>query len=88
VAEAIRAATALGAERVSAEELEFPIRQVVEVAVRALSSGINDPHTAMSALDRLGAALCVLAGRHLPAGVTTRDERTVLVVPAVVLPEG
>ena len=56
--EAIRANTALGGQRASASDLEFAIRQLVEVAVRALSPGINDPHTAMSVLDRLGASLC------------------------------
>ena len=81
--EAIVTATALGAARVSADDLEFPIRQLVEVAVRALSPGINDPHTAMSALERLGAALCRLSGRHLGSGVTTDDSGVVLVVPAV-----
>jgi uncharacterized membrane protein len=54
---AIRDATALGPQRVSAADLEFAVRQLVEVAVRALSPGINDPHTAISVLDRLGSAL-------------------------------
>jgi uncharacterized membrane protein len=82
IVDAIVAATTLGPQRVSGQDLEFPVRQLVEVAVRALSPGINDPHTAMSALDRLGAALCALAGRHLTDGVTARDE-AVLVVPAI-----
>ena len=38
---AIRRATALGAQRVSSADLEFAVRQLVEVAVRALSPGIN-----------------------------------------------
>lgn len=80
---AIRDATALGAQRVSSADLEFAVRQLVEVAVRALSPGINDPHTAMSVLDRLGAALCELKGRHLNSGVFLRCDRPVLVVPAV-----
>eukprot|EP01036_Dinobryon_divergens_P057747 gene57747-77077_t len=54
--QAIRDCTALHSFRVSADDLEFAIRQLVEVAVRALSPGINDPHTAISVLDRLGAA--------------------------------
>jgi uncharacterized membrane protein len=82
-AEAIRQATALGAQRVSSADLGFAVRQLVEVAVRALSSGINDPHTAMSVLDRLGAALCQIAPRYLPSGVTLRDGRQVLVVPKI-----
>ncbi|NPU13157.1 DUF2254 domain-containing protein [Bradyrhizobium sp. 83002] len=78
--EAIRAATALGSRRGSTADLEFSIRQLVEVAVRALSPGINDPHTAMSVLDRLGAALCELAPRTLTSGVYLREDRPVLVV--------
>ncbi len=81
--EAVVAALALGPERVSDEDLEYPIRQLVEVAVRALSPGINDPHTAVSVLDRLGAALCEIVGRHLPDGVAIRDGVAVLVAPSV-----
>jgi len=80
---AIRDATALGPQRVSSADLEFAVKQLVEVAVRALSPGINDPHTAMGALDRLGAALCEFAPRYLPTGVLLRDDRPALVVPAL-----
>lgn len=80
---AIRKATALGSTRGSSGDAESAIRQLVEVAVRALSPSINDPHTAMSVLDRLGAALCDLSGSHLPSGVSTRDDQVVLVVPRV-----
>ena len=82
-AAAITRATAVGEQRASAADLEFSVRQLVEVAVRALSPGINDPHTAMSVLDRLGAALCDIAPRHLSLGVTLKDGRPALVVPAV-----
>lgn len=81
--DAIRAATALGGQRGSASDLEFPIRQLVEVAVRALSPGINDPHTAISVIDRLGAALCDMVPRHLSTGLTLIDGRLVLVTPAI-----
>ncbi len=80
---AIRNATALGAQRVSSSDLEFAIRQLVEVAVRALSPGINDPHTAMSVLVRLGAALCDAVPLQLKTGVTLRDARPVLVQPSI-----
>lgn len=78
---AVRNATALGPSRGSAGDAEYAVRQLVEVAVRALSPGINDPHTAISVLDRLGASLCDLAGRHLPSGVTLHDDKLLLVVP-------
>ena len=55
----------------------------MEVAVRALSPGINDPHTAISVLDRLGAALCDIAPLHLRTGVFLRDGAVALVFPAI-----
>jgi uncharacterized membrane protein len=79
--DAIRNATALGDQRVSTVDLEFTLRQLVEVAVRALSPGVNDPNTAISVVDRLGAALCDLAPVHLPSGVYLHDDHAVLVVP-------
>jgi uncharacterized membrane protein len=83
VAEAIGRATTLQSSRASSDDLEYTVRQLVEVAVRALSPGINDPHTAMNALDRLGAALCELVPLTLPAGTYARRGRCVLVVPVV-----
>ncbi len=77
--QAVRNATALGAMRGNGGHAEHAVRQLVEVAVRALSPGINDPHTAMTVLDHLGAALCDIAGHTLPTGVALRDGRVVLV---------
>ena len=82
-AAAVVNATAVGGERISAADLEFSIRQLVEVAVRALSPGINDPHTAISVLDRLGAALCDAVPLHLSSGVTLRGGRVALMVPPI-----
>ena len=80
---AIQDATALGPERASSADVEFAVRQLVEVAVRALSPGINDPHTAMSVLERLGASLCELVPRYLPSGVSIKNGKPVLLVPSV-----
>ena len=55
----------LGAQRTLIQDAEFAIDQLVEVAVRALSPGINDPFTAINCIDWLGAALAFLAGRTL-----------------------
>jgi uncharacterized membrane protein len=81
--EAIREATALGPHRGSAADIDFSVRQLVEVAVRALSPGINDPHTAMSVLERLGSTLCDIVPLQLPTGVWVRDDRVALVVPSL-----
>ncbi|MEO7493415.1 MAG: DUF2254 domain-containing protein [Massilia sp.] len=82
-AKAIAARSVLAATRSGANDVEDAVRQLVEVAVRALSSGINDPHTAMSVLDRLGAALCELAGRRLDGAVWIRAGAAVLVMPRI-----
>jgi uncharacterized membrane protein len=83
VDEAIRNATALGPQQVTSADLRFAVRQLVEVAVRALSPGINDPHTAMTVLNRLGTALCQMAPLRLQTGVWIMDEKIALVVPHV-----
>lgn len=80
---AIYDTTALGSRQAGADDIEFAVRQLVEVAVRALSPGINDPFTAISVLDRLGASLCEIAELKLPTNVIVRKDRCVLVVPSV-----
>ena len=81
--DAILKSTALGAQRRGDIDLDYTVAQMVEVAVRALASGVNDPQTAISVLDRLGAALCKLSGVQLANGVTARHDRPVLVVPLI-----
>ena len=72
----------LGETRNAEQDLEFVVRQLVEIALRALSPGINDPFTAIAVLDRLGESLCELAGRRLPDGRSLRHGRMCVVRPA------
>lgn len=70
----LRAAVGTGASRSQQHDVEFPIKQMVEIAVRALSPGINDPFTAGNCVDQLSAALSELAGRPMPpAEFTDKD---------------
>ncbi|MFH7023984.1 MAG: DUF2254 domain-containing protein [Heteroscytonema crispum UTEX LB 1556] len=57
----------LGKERSEQQDIEFPIDQLVEIALRALSPGINDPFTAIRCVDRLGAGLSRLAQKDFPS---------------------
>ena len=57
----------IGRERNSTQDVEFVVSQLVEVALRALSPGINDPFTAISCIDWLAVGLSQLAGRVLPS---------------------
>ena len=56
-----------GERRTPTQDLEFAVRHLVEVAVRALSPGINDPFTAMAVIDRLRGGLARLCARELPS---------------------
>jgi uncharacterized membrane protein len=62
----IRGACAIGPQRTQEQDIEFPIHQLVQIAVRALSPAVNDPFTAIACVERLGAGLCLLAGREFP----------------------
>lgn len=55
------------AQRTPYQDIEFAIDQLVEVAVRALSPGVNDPFTAIGCIHRLGEALCRLSRRSSPS---------------------
>jgi len=57
----------VGAERTLEQDAEFAISQLAEIAVRALSPGINDPITANTCIDWLGVTLSQLAKRKMPA---------------------
>lgn len=52
----------------------YRIRQLVEVGVRALSPGINDPFTAMNCIDLLTVTLGRIAQRNLPENVFYGDD--------------
>lgn len=55
-----------GDRRTPEQDVEFAIKQIVEVAVRALSPGINDPFTAINCIDSLASALAQVARSGLP----------------------
>lgn len=70
----------VGLNRTPEQDVEFAIDQLVEVAVRALSPGINDPFTAMRCVDRLGAGLCRLCARRFPSPYRKDDRGKLRVV--------
>lgn len=67
IADRIREKLYFGSERTSEQDVEFAIDQLVEIALRALSPGINDPFTAMQCIDWLGHALAKLGQRRFPS---------------------
>jgi uncharacterized membrane protein len=63
----VRGAVSLDSERTLDQDAAFGLRQLVDIALRALSPGINDPSTAVLALDRLHDLLRRLAVRRFPS---------------------
>jgi uncharacterized membrane protein len=59
-------AFAFGTQRTPVQDLRFCLQQLVEIAARALSPGVNDPYTALASIDRIASALHHLAGREMP----------------------
>lgn len=71
--ERVAAAMTTGFERTAVQDVGYGLRQLTDVATKALSPGINDPTTAVHALGHCSALLCELAGRDLGPRVL-RDE--------------
>jgi uncharacterized membrane protein len=65
----LRRCFSLGPQRTSTQDMRYGVRQLTEIAARALSPGINDPFTAMNCADWLADALAELARRGVPSGV-------------------
>jgi uncharacterized membrane protein len=76
----ILTAIAVGVHRTPVQDIAYPVRHLVEVAVRALSPGINDPYTAVSVVHRLSASLSQLMERTLPPAVLRDDSGVVRVI--------
>jgi uncharacterized membrane protein len=65
----LRGCFTVGAKRTPDHDLMFLVSELVEIAGRALSPGVNDPMTAVTCLDWLGAGATEFATRELPNAV-------------------
>ncbi len=57
----------IGKTKTSQQDIEYSIHQMVEIAVRALSPGVNDPYTAITCIDNLTATSSFLAQVKFPS---------------------
>ncbi len=80
----VRRAFVLDAHRTVLQDLSFAFEQLMEMAVRALSPGINDPGTALRCLDRMGAGLVRLVEHPFPSPLRVdADDAVRCVLPAL-----
>ncbi len=78
----IRDCFVIGSERSPTQDIEYAMRQLIEIALRALSPGINDPFTAIAVIHRLGAGLAETFKRVMPPGEYCDAKQIVRVVAA------
>ncbi len=64
---ALNNAYSIGRYRTVEQDPAFGIRQLVDIALKALSPGVNDTSTAVMCVDYLSAILAQLSGRKFPA---------------------
>jgi uncharacterized membrane protein len=69
----LQSTVALTGLRTREQHIEFEMLALVEISLRALSKGINDPLTAISCIDWLSAGLAKLMSRY-PEFLVHRDE--------------
>jgi len=69
VVRALARAHITGPQRTLAQDPVFPIDQLAEIAIRALSPAVNDTFTALTCIDWLTDGLCKISGRHLAEGI-------------------
>lgn len=70
---AIQHAFILGADRSPEQDLEFYLLEIADMAVKALSPGINDPTTAIYCIDRLTQLLAAFGKRRPPEPLRTES---------------
>lgn len=78
----------VGKERTEYQDAEFPINQLVEIALRAISPAVNDPFTAIRCIDRLSAGLSRIAQRDFPSPYRYDGEHNLRVIVEVATFEG
>lgn len=78
----------IGKTKTSQQDLEFSIHQMVEIAARALSPGVNDPFTAIACIDNLTSTLCYLAQAKFPSKHRFDDEGSLRIIADILDFEG
>ncbi|HEY3033462.1 MAG TPA: DUF2254 family protein, partial [Streptosporangiaceae bacterium] len=77
----------IGFERTLEQDAALGIRQLVDVACKALSPAVNDPYTAVQAVDHLSVIFCALAQRPLGNHVARDGNGAAVIVPGRRFPD-
>lgn len=77
----LKSSVVFGAARTPHQDVDFALQQLVEIGVRGLASGTNDPCTAVNALELSATALVPLWGSRTAITAYTDDDGAVRVTP-------
>ncbi|MEP6299524.1 MAG: DUF2254 domain-containing protein, partial [Ilumatobacter sp.] len=82
VARRVVANVGIGFERTERHDVGLGLRQLVDMSIKAMSPAVNDPYTAMQAVDHLGSILVRLGRLPLGDHVWSNDDAAaVLILP-------
>lgn len=82
VRHAVHQAVVLSTQRTVEQDAAFGLQQLMDIALRALSPGVNDPTTANMAIDQLGVLLARIARRRMPSPFRVEDRQLRVIAPA------
>lgn len=80
ITDAVENAISIDDDRSLNQDIMFPLEQITDVAVRALSPGINDPFTANECINYLSDALKQLAHREFPKQTRSFKDGNLIVI--------
>lgn len=80
ITKSLRNSLIVGPERTHIQDVRHAFDELVDIAVRALSPGINDPFTAVNCVDRLQAALLHLKARKVPSRYRLDEDQQMRIV--------
>jgi uncharacterized membrane protein len=78
--ESIYSQFVIGKTKNAKQDLEFYIHQMVEIAARSLSTGINDPYTAIACIDNITTTMCHLSQISFPSKYRIDDEKNLRII--------
>lgn len=76
----LRGLIAMGGQRTMVQDASYGIRQIVDVALKALSPGVNDTTTAVSCVEHLTAIMARVAERKMPSRFRLKDGQVRVIV--------
>jgi len=76
----LRSAFDIGPTRTMQQDVEFGVIQIVDIALKAMSSAVNDPSTAITCVDQLGRILIRFIGRNAPPSMLCSPPHVVRVI--------